>query len=155
MKNDKVIIVSKKSEYEVENAINDVLAHEKDNTSISTYLPDYVNSLYQLYLDKASSIAIGASSAIRSNKLNDKDSFDLYNKFLSDYKSNSQKFGSDLDRLLQLVAIFSKTMVINQDDEELYLYQVLTKRLEYIFKLNSELKMHQDNVKIKKKKKKH
>ena len=70
-------------------------------------------------------------------------------------------FGRDLDRLLQLIGLFTKTKIQQQEDNDLFLYEVLSKRLEYIVQINLESQLrdthikHKKETQIKKKKKKH
>ena len=157
----KVILISKKTEYEVAESINEVLETEKENSNKLNYLPEYIDSLYKLYFERAINLTSNSNSILQKNTLNKEQSINLYNQHINEYKNNSKMFGRDLDRLLQLIGLFTKTKIQQQEDNDLFLYEVLSKRLEYIVQINLESQLrdthikHKKETQIKKKKKKH
>ena len=78
----KVILISKKTEYEVAESINKVLETEKENGNKLNYLPEYIDSLYKLYFERAINLTSNSNSILQKNTLNKEQSINLYNQYI-------------------------------------------------------------------------
>ena len=135
----KVKVIIKKEELEKNQIrIDNIINNEKANSDKFRFLPDYVKSLYEMYLETGINIANFYENLLTKNKTNLNIKFEIYKNFIINYITNTHRFKNDLNRLLSMMGLQFENEKNSQPSNEKFLYQVLEDKVEDIYLIDTE-----------------